>query len=221
MQATIRNLGATVRLLALLLLLTCGLVHASQVRVLALFPGKAMVSIDGTRRVLSAGDRSPEGVLLISADPRQAVLEIDGERRTLALSDSVGGIYAQPSVREARISRSNEGGYSTVGSVNGHTVSFLVDTGASAVVLNEEEARRLGLRFRLEGEKMGVTTASGATMGYAVNLNSVRIGDIRLSNVRAIVLRGDYPRQALLGMTFLGQVEIEHQSGLMVLRSKR
>jgi len=221
MQATIRKQDATRWLFALLLLLACGLVHASQVRVLALFPGKAMVSIDGTRRVLSAGDRSPEGVLLVSADPRQAVLEIDGERRTLALSDSVGGIYAQPSVREARIPRSNGGGYATVGSVNGHTVSFLVDTGASAVVLNEQEAQRLGLQFRLEGEKMGVTTASGDTMGYGVNLSSVRIGDIRLSNVRAIVLRGDYPRQALLGMTFLGQVDIEHQSGLMVLRSKR
>jgi aspartyl protease family protein len=221
MSAIIRVCWGSKPILALLVLLIWEPILAAQVRVLALFPGKAMVSIDGARRLLSAGDSSPEGVLLVSADPRQAVLEIDGERRTLGLSSVVGGPYAKPVALEARILRNNAGGYTTVGSVNGQAVSFLVDTGASSVVLNEHEARRLGLQFRLQGDKLGVTTASGATTGYGVILGSVRIGDIRLSNVRAIVLRGDYPRQALLGMSFLGQVKIEHQNGMMVLRSKR
>ncbi len=194
--------------------------QAVQIQVLALFPGKALVSIDGKRRVLSAGQRSPEGVLLVSADPREAVLESEGRRETLGLVTTVGGVFAKPVATEARILRDNDGSYTTVGTVNGLPVGFIVDTGASAVMLSGSQAERLGLQYRLEGDRVGVKTASGATLGYAVRLDSVRVGDIVLRGVRAVVIRGAYPQKALLGMTFLDRVHIENRDGLMILRAK-
>jgi aspartyl protease family protein len=209
-------------LCALVLLALAAQAGAQQIHVLALFPGKAMIAVDGERRVLSEGERSPEGVLLVRADPAGEVVEveIDGRRETLGMTTRVGGGFAERQVREARVARNNSGGYTTVGSINGRMVDFLVDTGASAIALSERHARGLGLQYRLEGEKIGVETASGATRGYSVVLDSVRVGDIQLRNVRAVVIQGDYPAQVLLGMTFLDRVQIENRGRVMVLRSK-
>jgi aspartyl protease family protein len=205
-----------------LLLAAGGQVCAQQIRVLALFPGKAMVSIDGERRVLSEGERSPEGVLLVSTDPAGEVVqvEVDGRRETLGLTTQVGGGFAERQASEARVWRNNSGGYTTVGSINGRMVDFLVDTGATAIALSERDARRLGLQYRLQGEKIGVQTASGAARGYSVMLDSVRVGDIRLRHVKAVVIEGDYPKQVLLGMTFLDRVHIENRGRVMLLRTK-
>ena len=53
---------------------------ATDVNVIGLFPGKALVVIDrGAPRMLSVGQRTAEGVLLLSADSKEAVLEIDGK----------------------------------------------------------------------------------------------------------------------------------------------
>ncbi len=211
------RLRALISLLAALLALGA---QAADVKVLGLFPGKALLSIDGKHHVLSAGQRSPEGVLLVSADPHTAVIESDGQRRTLGLTHSVGGVFAEPFQREARILRDNAGSYSTVGAINGQLLNLLVDTGASAVVLNGKQADQLGLQYQLQGKRIGVQTASGLERGYAVKLDSIRVGDILVHGVDAVVIRGDFPRQALLGMTFLDRVHIENRGGMMVLHAK-
>ena len=214
--------AAALRLAALLLLAPAGQAGAQEIRVLALFPGKAMVSIDGERRLLSEGERSPEGVVLMSADPGAEVveLEIDGRRERLGLTTRVGGGFAARQASEARVWRNNSGAYTTVGSINGRMVDLLVDTGATAVALSEREARRLGLQYRLEGDRIGVQTASGAARGYSVVLDNIQVGDIRLRNVRAVVIEGDYPKQVLLGMSFLDRVHIENRGRVMLLRTK-
>ena len=104
-----------------------------QITVEALFPGRAMVNVDGQRRLLKLNKPSPEGLLLISADSREAVIELDGERQTYPLGSHVSTRYNQPELVSAKIWRDQSGGYTTVGSINGRTVNFLVDTGASAV----------------------------------------------------------------------------------------
>ena len=57
-------------------------VAVTQIEVQALFGGKAIVLIDGQRRMLSQGETSPEGVKLINADSKQAILEIDGKKKS-------------------------------------------------------------------------------------------------------------------------------------------
>ena len=186
--------------------------------VLGLFPNKALVEINGAQRVLKVGKPARDGVSLISANSREAVIEVDGERETHTLGGRIGGSFASPQVSEAQILRDTAGSYRTVGSINGRTVSFLVDTGASAIAMNEHVARRLGLSYRLDGKRARVNTASGVALGYAVQLDRVQVGELSLGNVEGLVIEGDSPREVLLGMSFLGQVDMRNEGNVLVLR---
>ena len=189
-----------------------------RVRVLALFPDKAMLSIDGRNHLLRKGQKSPEGVELVAADPHKAVVLVDGEEREITLGSTVSANYQAPSKREVRIMRNNRGSYMTPGAINGRAVDFLVDTGASSVALSEVEAQRLGIQYQLTGQPMQVSTASGVAAAHRVMLNRVRVGEIEFRKVEAVIIEGDSPRNALLGMSFLNRVHIENQGNVMVLR---
>lgn len=189
------------------------------VRVLALFPGKAMLEIDGARKVLVEGAVGPGGVRLISANPDVALVEIDGVREELRLGSAVSASYLQPARREIRILKAGRG-YFVDGLINGQPVRFLVDTGATSIAMSERHAARLGIRHRVDGNRVSVGTASGTTAGHQVVLRSIAIGELRLNDVRAVVIDGDSPREVLLGMNVLSQFEIEQRENLLVLRSK-
>lgn len=191
-----------------------------RVRVLALFPGKAMLEIDGRERLLRAGQASPEGVSLVSADQHEAVVDVGGRREALTFGTSVGGSFATRDTREVKIYRNAKGAYTTAGSINGRPVDFMVDTGATAIALSSTEARRLGIVYRLDGAPVGVTTASGTVPGHRITLDRVAVGDIALRNVEALVIPGDLPEQVLLGLTFLNRVELRQEGAEMVLRAK-
>ena len=191
------------------------------VRVLALFSDKAMLEIDGKRRVLSAGATDASGVTLVSATPAGAVVEIDGRRESLVLGSAVAATYAKPSRREIRILKDDDReGYFVDGLINGQPVRFLVDTGATSVAMSERHAERLGIPHRVDGLRIGVGTASGDAVGYQVSLRSVSVGGVGLQQVKAVVIEGDSPRQVLLGMNVLGQFEIDQRENLLILRSK-
>ncbi len=119
-----------------------------------------------------------------------------------------------------RIAKGPSGSFRSPGWVNGRPVDFLIDTGASGVAMSQVEADRLGIRYRMDGQPIVVSTASGVVQGYRVDLDSVRLGGIELSRVEGIVVRGDAPRQILLGMSFLGQLEMQQTGDLMLLRKK-
>ncbi len=196
-------------------------VAVERVQVVGLFAGKVAVRIDGKQRVLGIGQTSPEGVKLIRADSRLAVLEIDGERVELKLDRGIGGRYRKPSAaKEVRIYRNPHGMFTTVGSINGLPVNFLVDTGASQVAMNSIEARRLGVDFRVDGDPGSVSTASGYARAFKVKLDSVKVGSIELRNVDALILEGGHPTEVLLGMSFLGRVKIVNTDRALVLSKK-
>lgn len=191
-----------------------------QITVEALFPGRAMVSVDGTRRLLKLNKPSPEGLLLISADSREAVIELEGERRTYRLGSHVSTNYSQPEQVSAKIWRDQSGGYTTVGSINGRTVNFLVDTGASAVAMHASDAKRLGIQYRMEGDPIYVSTANGTAPAYEVTLDRVQVGKITLINVRGFVIDSPGSGRVLLGMSFLGRVKMEDQGTVLMLHRK-
>ncbi|MDR9435689.1 MAG: TIGR02281 family clan AA aspartic protease, partial [Thiohalophilus sp.] len=120
---------------------------------------------------------------------------------------------------EAVIYRQN-GMYFGSGSINGQSVSFIVDTGASAISMNEAQARRLGLDFRVIGDPIRVSTANGIARAYKVTLDRVKVGDIQLNNVTGIVHEGGSPQVILLGMSFLGQLEMQRDGERLVLKKK-
>ncbi|MCP3670660.1 MAG: TIGR02281 family clan AA aspartic protease [Gammaproteobacteria bacterium] len=201
-------------------MLSTPVLAVDDIRVMALFPGKAMVELDGKSRLLKIGKTSPEGVLLISADSSEAVIEIDGKRDSYRVGAKYGGSFNTGTRSEVRITRDNYGGYTTVGSINGQTVNMLLDTGATSVAMSSVEAKRLSLQYWLNGSKVMVGTASGYAKGYKIVLNRVQVGAISLRNVDAMVIEGGSPRQVLLGMSFLNRVEMTNSSNIMLLRSK-
>jgi len=207
--------------LAIALILSPGVPSAVEdVVVLGLFKDKAIVQIDGKRRVLSAGQTSPEGVRLISADSGEAVLEVGGVRAAYPLGSHIGAQFAAPSAPEFQIWANPQGMYSTVGSINGLPVRFMVDTGATNVAMNEAQARRLGIQYRLVGKEGYASTAAGVVKVYKVRLKTVKVGDIKLRNVDAAVIEGGGMEQVLLGMSFLGRLEMRNEGKMLLLRQK-
>ena len=191
-----------------------------RVKVMALFSDRAMLEIDGQQRLLRAGQTGPAGVKLISADTHEAIVEIAGRREALGFGSSVGGTFAAREAAEVTIYRDLKGSYTAVGSINGRPVNFLVDTGATAIAMSANEAKRLGIAFRVDGDPVGVSTASGLVKGHRVTLDRVSVGDLALRNVEALIIAGDRPEQVLLGMTFLNRVEMRQDGTVMVLRAK-
>jgi len=201
-------------------LLSLAVQAGTDVRVVGLFSGRAVVVIEGRQHVLKIGQTTPEGVRLIAADSESAVFEIDGEELVARLDGRVTARKRTAGVREFQISRNIVGMYTTVGSINGQTVSFLVDTGATRVAINAAEARRLGIDYRVVGTPMNVTTASGVEHAWGVNLNAVKVGELELRNVGGVVLEGEQPAKALLGMSYLGRLEMLNSGRVMTLRKK-
>lgn len=206
-------------LLSLLLSLCMSAFASPQVRVLALFPGKAMLEIDGQHKVLAAGERHASGVRLIEANPREARIEIDGVEQSLGLGSSVAASYAAPTQSEIRLLADGRSFY-TNGLINGQPVRMLVDTGATSVAMSEREARRLGIPYVAEGTRSGVRTAAGDSLAYEVRLDSLKLGTRTFHRVHCLVLLGNSPENVLLGMNVLQEFEIEQQRNLMILRSR-
>jgi len=129
-------------------------------------------------------------------------------------------IEAQPAGIEVTLERSSDHHFYADVRVNGHSVRFLVDTGASEIALTEEDARSVGIavdpsKYQLVGEG-----ASGIVRGQYVELGDVAIGAIRQSNAKAVVVQG--ATVSLLGQPFLENVdEIVIRKGEMVLRDQK
>jgi aspartyl protease family protein len=215
------RIGLNVAVLSLTLSFCTSVWGVEQVVVLGLFKDKAVLRIDGKQRVLGVGQVSPEGVRLVAADSRQAVLEVNGQRRAYALSEQISGQYAKPKHAEVVLWPDNQGLYAVDATINGIAVNCLVDTGANVVAMGIDQAAKLGIDVTREGQPARVQTASGVAIGYGVKLSRVQVGTIAVENVPAVVLEGDAgPSEVLLGMSFLGRLEIERDGQRLVLRQK-
>lgn len=203
------------------LLLAAPLTAAPMVQVVGLFPGAAVVSVDGQRQLLKIGQSGPAGVTLVSADARSAVLRVDGMEQTYGLSReySAGG-YAEPQRQQLSIARGMGGHYWTAGSINGQNVQFLVDTGASSVAMNEAQARRLGLDYKTRGQPMQVNTAGGVVPAWRMSLDRVKVGSLEVLGVEAAIIAGGSPTEVLLGMSFLNRVGWREEQGMLRLQAK-
>jgi aspartyl protease family protein len=185
-----------------------------------LLGSKAVLLIDGKRHVVKTGGSTPEGVKLVSIEGDAVVLEIDGQQRKQTMGDNLvfNTRYVAPQSQEVLIIQNNNGLFTTVGSINGLTVDLLVDTGANIVTLNAQHARRLGVAYEKQGEPVMVATASGIVKAYRITLRSVAVGQIELQNVAAVVMTGPHPAEILLGMSFLGSLEIQRSGNVMKIK---
>lgn len=215
MRELFRHLSAVL----IALLLAPGVAAATDVSVVGLFANKAVVIVNGGKpRTMAVGETTPEGVRLISADSESATFEFDGKRETLRPGQQ--GVYsASPSAgsgrKKAVIMADSRGHFFTVGTVNGVSTRFMVDTGATAVTLSVQDAKRTGIDY-LAGIKVPTQTANGVALAYRVRLGSIEVGGITLNNVDAIVIDGNLPH-ALLGMSFLNRMERRSEGDTLTL----
>lgn len=160
------------------------------------------------RRDQVTQERYPHVILLGRKADRRS------EPNTTAVASS-----PPPPVTSAELVLRREGQqpYSTQGSINGRTVNFLIDTGASVVALSESLARRLGLRF---GARRTVSTANGQTSGHQTVLPDVQLGpELVLGQVEAIILpRMSMQDHVLLGMNVLERFELIQSRGELTIR---
>jgi aspartyl protease family protein len=101
------------------------------------------------------------------------------------------------------LAKADTGHFEVRGDVNGATVPFIIDTGASSIVLSAEDARRAGLNPDKLSYKTPIMTANGMATAVSVTLDSIRIGAIERRNIRAMVTADGKMAGSLLGMNFL------------------
>jgi aspartyl protease family protein len=193
---------------------------ATDVTVAGLFPNKALVQIDGgALKTLSVGQRTPEGVVLVSVDRDTATFDVQGRRVTLGLGHARLAASASAAA-SVMLTADTQGHFFADGVVNGVPMRFVVDTGATLISLPASEARRLSLDFR-KGQKGMTNTANGTATAYRIKLDTVRIGDITLNNVDAVVMeRDDGLSSALLGMNFLNRMDMKREGDIMTLTKR-
>ncbi len=123
--------------------------------------------------------------------------------------------HSNGSTREVQLVRNRADQYNAIGNINGKEVHFLVDTGASDVAISQQLADKLGIK------KLAPTiasTANGDTQAWLARLESVSLGEIKIMDVAAIILPKQLDNKALLGMTFLKELELIHRDGILTLR---
>jgi aspartyl protease family protein len=211
-------------LAACLMLVALGRAQASdeEITVVGLSSGKAVVTLGGggKLRVLRDGDSLTGTVKLVKATPESALFEINGKRRSLALGTSQlsSGRSIFNASSSVTLVADSRGHFFTTGTINGAMVQFLVDTGATMISLGLPDARRIGVNY-LKGERGTSRTANGVARVYRVKLDVVKLGDITLNNVDALVHETEMPF-VLLGMSFLNRVEMR-RAGTDLTLTKR
>lgn len=207
------------RLLAALLAFPC-LALANGVSVIGVFPGRgAVLVVDGGQPQSLRIGHKLGGITLISVDKTSAVIEEDGRRREIPLGQHRPGTAGGGRAPQATLAADGRGHFIAESQVNGAPIRFLVDTGATMVAIPGAEARRMGLAFT-HARKGVVQTANGPVPVYYVKLDSVKVGEIELLNVDAVVLDGGGLAQPLLGMSFLNRVEMRNDGASLTLKRR-
>ncbi len=214
------------RWLSIVITLSCLLSYAAMpvqanapVEVLGLFKDRAVLRVPGGRETMVRVGETEQGATLLSATAQGAKVRFQGQVYKLGLSRNVRGAFQSPKKTSVSLNADHQGQYRVTGQINNSQVRFLVDTGATVVALSSQQADQLGIDYR-SGQRGRVQTAQGIAQSHFVNLAQVSVGDVQAQNVRAAVIDGAYPRDVLLGMSFLQQVKMQQESGVLMLAQK-
>jgi aspartyl protease family protein len=181
---------------------------------------QALLVIDGEPRAVAVG-ATVKGVRLVSLSGSQAEVDIGSVRRTLTLGAGpvrVNGGEARGGGSEIVLTAGSGGHFRTMGQINGKSIEFMVDTGASAVVIGQADADRLGIDYK-NGRRGMAETANGRAPFNLVVLNAVRIGDVEVANVEAAVIPASMGH-VLLGNSFLARFQMKRDNDIMRLEKR-
>lgn len=202
---------------AVLLLSFCGAAAAQSVSLSGSLGDKALLIIDGTPRTVATG-ATVQGVKLMSVSADGAVVEVGGKRVNLAHGGAqvnLGGADSAGGGSKIVLTAGSGGHFFTQGIINGRSVRFLVDTGATNISMSQVEAQRLGIDYA-KGQRGIANTANGQVVAHRVSLNAVRVGDVTVYNVDAIVMPAQMDH-LLLGNSFLSRFQMKRENDTMTL----
>ncbi len=202
--------------MGLLLALACTTAGATQIALIGVIGRKAAVlALDGgDPKTVKLGE-TWKGITVLDVQHDSATIEVEGQKRVLQRGAHYRGTPPAPTQAGVVLAADGRGHFTADGQVNGLPVRFLVDTGASMVVLPAADALRVGVDYA-RAPRTRVQTAGGTISAYLVTLDRVRVGNIELQNVDGLVVEQGAP-VALLGMSFLNRVEMRRSGDAMTL----
>ena len=192
--------------------------HATESVALAgMLGGKALLVVNGTTPKTVAAGETHQGVRVISTSGDQAVVEQAGQRQTLRVGEAPVSLGSTSSGRGSRIvlTESSGGHFMTAGQINGRAVQFMVDSGATSIGMSTQDAERAGINYK-NGQAVQISTANGAIPGFRLKLDSVRVGDVEVYGVEAVVTPQPMPF-VLLGNSFLSRFQMKRENNVMTL----
>ena len=206
------------RVLVMAATLGGGAAQAADVAVAGLFPGRAVLVVDGgPPQTVKVGGRTRDGILLKAATSEAATLEHAGRVFVARLGEQVA-ISAGTPASEISLQADGGGHFFTGARINGVAVDALVDTGATLVAMGRNEAVRLGIDYRA-GTRGQSATANGLATIWKVRLDAVELGGVRLLGVDAAVHETDLP-VVLLGMSFLNRMDWRREGDRLLLKKR-
>jgi len=198
--------------------LGAGAAQAADVAVAGLFPGRAVLVVDGgAPQTVRVGGRTREGIVLKAASAEAATLEHDGRVFVARLGEQVAS-SAGTAASEISLQADGGGHFFTSARINGVAVNALVDTGATLVSMGRNEAVRLGIDYR-SGTMGRSATANGLATIWKVRLDAVELDGVRLLGVDAAVHETDLP-VVLLGMSFLNRMDWRREGDRLLLKKR-
>ena len=215
------RLSSAARPLAILALLGLAAfsAHAESVALAGMMGAKALLVVNGTPPKTLAAGETHQGVKLISTSGDQAVVEQAGQRQTLRVGEAPvslgGGAGVAGKGTRIVLNESSGGHFMTAGQINGRAVQFMVDTGATTVAMSTLDAERTGIAYK-NGQPVMLSTANGTAQGFRIKLNSVRVGEVEIYDVDAVVVPQSMPF-VLLGNSFLTRFQMKRENTLMTL----
>jgi len=195
--------------------------YAQSVMLTGTIGSRAILIVDGSAPKTVAVGETFQGVKLLSLAAEQATVEAGGKRVALRMDQpvSIGGSGGAGGGGTRIVLPVSSGGhFMTQGAINGRSVNFMLDTGATTVALSAADAQRIGLDFS-KGQPVRVSTANGVAQGWRVRLNSVRVGDVEIYDVEAIVSQQPMP-YVLLGNSFISRFSMRRDADQMVLEKR-
>ncbi|QYY24377.1 TIGR02281 family clan AA aspartic protease [Diaphorobacter sp. C33] len=207
--------------LAVALLAVTGLpaAYAQSVALAGILGGKALLVVDGSAPRSVAPGGSHMGVRVVSVGRDGVVLEVAGAQRAIQLGESPVSIGGSAAGQRIVLKADARGHFINSGFINGRVMQYMVDTGATTVAIGRPDAQRMGLKFE-QGQPVMMNTANGTAQGWRMRLESVRVGDVELRSVDAIVTAEAMP-YVLLGNSFLREFHMNRSGDEMVLQRRR
>jgi aspartyl protease family protein len=182
---------------------------------------RAILIVNGGAPKTVAVGETFQGVKLVALASEQATVEAAGKRVVLRMDTPAsigGGGGSGGSGNRIVLPADSRGHFMTQGTINGRTVNFMLDTGATAVALSAADAQRIGLDYS-KGQPVRMNTANGVAPGYRLRLSSVRVGDVEVYDIDAVVTEQSMP-YVLLGNSFINRFSMRRDADQMVLEKR-